>query len=171
MPLDSALLAAIVQLRTPWLDEVMLGASSMAQGGFLWLVLGAIGSIFPARRAAAWRLALAIALTFVVVDVVLKPAFDRSRPFEIVSGLQLMGAFPTGASFPSGHAARACAGAIAGGRLFPALRWVLWPAAALVAVSRVYLGVHWPADVAAGAAIGLACGWFVLGGRKPTTVV
>lgn len=166
---DSAILGAIVQLRAPWLDEVMRLASAAAQGGALWFVLAAIGGITPARRAAAWRLLLTLVLTYVVVDVVLKPAVGRPRPFEVLSGLQLLGAMPSGASFPSGHAARAFAGAIAGGRLYPALRWALWPAAVLVAVSRVYLGAHWPSDVVAGSVVGAACAWFVLGGlaRRP----
>jgi len=155
---------AIVELRAPWLDAVMLAASAVAQGGALWLVLAAVGWTAQARRAAAWRLLLAIALTYLVVDLVLKPAIGRPRPFEVVSGLQLLGVVPSGASFPSGHAARAFAGALAGSRLYPALRWVLWSVAGLVAVSRVYLAAHWPSDVVAGGVVGVACAWFVLGG-------
>jgi undecaprenyl-diphosphatase len=60
----------------------------------------------------------------------------------------------------------AVAGAIAGARMIPVAAWMLWPLAVLVAISRVYIGVHWPTDVVAGTVLGLICAWFVLGGAK-----
>ena len=51
-------------------------------------------------------------------------------------------------------------------RLLPQARVIWWALAALVAVSRVYVGAHWPSDVVAGALIGFAMAWFALGGRK-----
>ena len=60
----------------------------------------------------------------------------------------------------------AAAGALAGTRMIPVAGWVLLPFAALVIISRVYLGIHWPSDIGAGAVIGFAIAWFVLGGPK-----
>ena len=61
----------------------------------------------------------------------------------------------------------AAAGALAGSRLMPAAGVALWPLCILIAISRIYLGVHWPSDVLAGAAVGLGAAWFVTGGSRP----
>ena len=165
MTLDAALLDYVIQLRRPWLDDLMVLASALGAGGFIWIIFAAIAGIFPAHTKAMWRLWLALGLSFLLVDDVLKPMFDRARPFD-VREIQLIDARPNTPSFPSGHAAMAAAGALAGSRMIPAAGWVLWPFTALVVISRVYLGTHWPSDVAAGAVIGLATAWFVLGGRR-----
>jgi undecaprenyl-diphosphatase len=62
-------------------------------------------------------------------------------------------------SFPSGHAASSVAGAVTLSQLWPAGRVVLWSLATLVALSRIYVSVHYPLDVLGGALLGLACAW------------
>ena len=163
--MDASLLHQVIQLRRPWLDDVMLLASALGAGGFIWTVFGSIAGIFPRHTAAMWRLWLALAFTFVIVDRLAKPLVNRARPYESLPEIQLIDARPTNPSFPSGHAALAVAGALAGTRMIPAAGWILWPLAAVVSVSGLYLGVHWPTDVVGGVAVGLACSWFVLGGR------
>lgn len=166
--MDLNLFAAINNGHVPWLDDLMLLASAIGRAGYVWLVAAVIAAVFPQHRMAAWRVALAIGVTYLVVDGVLKPLIDRARPFEVLDAARVIAARPLTSSFPSGHAASACAGALAAGRLFPAAWPVWWLLAALIAVSRVYVGVHWPSDVAAGALVGLLCAWFVLGGRPVT---
>lgn len=65
---------------------------------------------------------------------------------------------PVTYSFPSGHAASAVAGAITLSWVWPHGRLVLWPLATLVALSRIYVGVHYPLDVLGGV-LGVACAW------------
>ena len=165
MTFDAALLDYAMQLRRPWLDDLMILASALGAGGFVWIIFGTIGGIFPNNTAAMWRLWLAVAVAFVIVDDVVKPLFERPRPFEVLE-VRLIDARPSSASFPSAHSAMAAAGALAGTRMMPVAGVALWPLAVLVIVSRVYLGVHWPTDVIVGAFLVFSVAWFVLGGRS-----
>jgi undecaprenyl-diphosphatase len=168
--MDAGILQQVIALRRPWLDDVMVLASALGGGGFLWIIIGSIAGIFPRHTAAMWRLWLAVLLSFLIVDDVVKPFFDRARPFDVLE-IHLIDARPASASFPSGHAAMAMAGTLAVTRMLPHSGWILWPMAIVIAISRLYLGVHWPSDVAGGILLGFATGWLVLGppqrGRVP----
>jgi undecaprenyl-diphosphatase len=115
---------------------------------------------------AAWRLVLVLVTSYLVVDVLIKPVVNRPRPYEVIAEARLIDQRPTTASFPSGHAARAFAGALAASRVFPAGQVVWWPLAVAIGISRIYVGAHWPSDVLAGALLGLALAWFTLGGAR-----
>ncbi|MGH9749003.1 MAG: phosphatase PAP2 family protein, partial [Candidatus Polarisedimenticolia bacterium] len=84
----------------------------------------------------------------------LKRRFVRPRPFQALPDLPLLWAPPADFSFPSGHALHAFAGATLIAAHFPVLGPAAVAAAALIAVSRVVLAVHYPTDVAAGAVLG-----------------
>ncbi len=60
-------------------------------------------------------------------------------------------------------------GAVSLARVWPQARWALAILGALIAYSRIYVGVHYPTDVIAGLLLGAACVWLVLGGRHPST--
>ena len=144
--MDARILQQVIELQRPWLDDLMVAASALGAGGFIWIILGSIAGIFPRHTAAMWRLWLAVAMSFLIVDDLVKPFFERPRPFDVMA-IQLIDARPDSPSFPSAHAAMAGAGALAATRIFPVASWIVWPAAVVIAVSRVYLGVHWPSDV------------------------
>jgi undecaprenyl-diphosphatase len=163
--MDSSLLHYVIQLRRPWLDDVMLLASALGSAGFIWWITALISMVFPDKRAAAWRMILVVFAVWAISDFTLKPLFDRDRPFHVDTSITVIDAMPQSRAFPSGHAAMAAAGAIAGSRLIAHSAWVWWPLALIVAVSRIYIGVHWPSDVLAGLVVGLAVAWVVLGGK------
>jgi undecaprenyl-diphosphatase len=105
------------------------------------------------RRVQVWAWTLVADVVADVTTFALKEAFGRPRP--TVPPLVHR---PHDPSFPSGHAATsfACATVIAAAA--PRLRVPLYVLAALIAVSRVYVGVHWPADVVAGSLYGVGLG-------------
>ncbi len=165
--LDFAVFQWLRTHHSPLLDAVMAGASDISRLGALWVLLAVlVGLVYPSRWPAVFQVVLAVAVAFLITDAVAKPLFNRSRPFESHSDARVYGYRPTTRSFPSGHAAGAIAGAFTLSRLAPESRAVFWALAALVAFSRVYLGVHYPGDVIFGALLGFGIGTFVVGGTR-----
>lgn len=139
------------------LTGVFLLASAWWVKWPLFALVGACGDASCRRRlprAAAAALG-AVAVSALLVTL-FKETFDRARP--PFAGIEAVGIVPASASFPSGHAATAFAAAVAVGLVHPRLRRPLLALAVLVALSRVYLGVHYVLDVLAGAALGAGVG-------------
>ena len=125
--------------------------------GIIWYLLIVLLPIL--YGAAALRPALVMALTGalgVTIYTLLKRVFVRERPFITHAAIDLRGAPLDRYSFPSGHTLHAVSFAWQATAHFPELGWVLLPLAGLIAASRVVLGLHYPSDVLAGAAIGAA---------------
>jgi undecaprenyl-diphosphatase len=165
--LDFAAFQWLRTLHSGFLDPFMEGLSDIGRGNAIWGLLALlIGFLYPSRWPGVLHVLFAIALTFLITDYIAKPFFNRARPFETYAESRVYGYRPTTRSFPSGHAAGAIAGTYALVRLAPEGRVIFWILAVLIAFSRVYLGVHYPADVIFGALLGLAVGKFVVGGTK-----
>ena len=148
-------------LRCGILDTIMPAVTALGSGAALWLALTAVLLLRPQTRRTGWMLLGALALETVCCNLLLKPLVARPRPFALEPGVQLLIALPGDFSFPSGHTAAGFAAVSAlyfgKSRLWlPALA-----AAVLIAFSRLYLYVHYPTDVLAGAVLGVACGWTV----------
>jgi undecaprenyl-diphosphatase len=113
------------------------------------------------RRAAAVGLA-SLGVTATVVNLTVKPLGRRRRPVRLAQGVPLARQvrMPVSRSFPSGHAAAACAFATGVGHVSPTAAVPLRALAVLVAYSRVHTGVHYPVDVLAGAVMGTALAQF-----------
>ncbi len=113
----------------------------------------------PPRRipTAAVSVLLATVAAAPITDL-LKRVFDRDRPPVATTDIAALVDIPATASFPSGHAAMAFAGAAALAAFHPRLRLGAFGLAGAIAFSRVYLGVHFWSDVLAGAALGAAVG-------------
>ena len=151
--IDQLLLAFFNQtLAHPLLDLVMVG---LTFGGLvLWPSLGVV-LIFSRQRkvglAILAALAASLALTFVFQYLALRP-----RP----EGVRLLFPTPNFPSYPSGHAATAFAAALVLALTYRQWRWgvLALAGASLIALSRVYLGYHYPSDIVGGAVLGAGAG-------------
>ena len=162
--LDAEVFRWLRAYHAPAIDVLMAGLSDISRGGAIWCVLSFVVALLrPKRWAAAVQVMLVVVVAHLAADFVAKPFFNRARPFETTAETRVFGVRPTTRSFPSGHAANAAGGAYALARLAPEAGAIFWGVALLVSISRVYLGVHYPADVLGGWALGLAVAWFVVG--------
>jgi len=167
--LDAQLLEALRSWHAPWLDVVMSVVTISGIMGGIWQLFALIGMTRARWRAAAWRTVLTIWLAVAIVDGVAKPLFNRTRPRVPPAATRTLAPASGAASFPSGHATSAIAGALAVSRMWPAGTAVWWTLAALIAYSRIYLGHHYPSDIVGGAVLGALVAMWVLGGRHPAT--
>ena len=156
--LDAVILLWLQSLRGP-LDSVVIGISRMADNGYVWILAALILLLIRRTRSAGAATLLALAGNLLLTNVCIKNAVARIRPYEMIAGLtSLIGPLHDW-SFPSGHASASFAAATAMafllGKRFGIPAFLL---AALISLSRLYLGVHYPSDVLAGAAVGFIAG-------------
>jgi undecaprenyl-diphosphatase len=142
--------------RTPETVGWVRRYSRLGEHGAVWLAGGSAAALLDRPRRRRWLRATAAVGAAHCVSTSIKLAVGRKRP--VIEDLPHLMATPTGLSFPSSHATSSFAAARAFGALVPGAP--LQIAAAAMGISRLYLGVHYPSDVAAGAALGTVLGSF-----------
>ncbi|MGI8606392.1 MAG: phosphatase PAP2 family protein [Gaiellaceae bacterium] len=160
---DRGVLVWVVEHRAAWLDPILIGLSVIGYGGVVWIVLATVLAL-AGRRAILLPTALTAGSVWAadLIAVVVKSVVDRPRPPSVVPEADPLFGGTLGSSLPSGHAATSFAGAVVLAYLFPrALPWLVILAVA-IAFSRVYVGVHYPFDVLAGAVVGASVGALVV---------
>lgn len=156
------ILDLLQQLRSGIADTALTFVTHLGDKGFFWLALAAVLLVRRRTRRAGLAVLLALALDLVCCNLVIKPLIGRPRPFAVNPSVPLLISPPADPSFPSGHTASSFAAAAAlcfTGGTDRRLRRVALALAVLIAFSRLYLYVHWPTDVLAGAALGVGLGW------------
>lgn len=156
---DNALLDWIQTLRTPFGDWLMPAVSSLGNAGLMWIALCAALLCFRKTRRAGVAMAAALLVNLAACNLVLKPLVGRIRPFEANAFTGLLIAPPGDPSFPSGHTAASFAAAAALWRYHRKGGAAAFALAGLMGLSRLYLYVHYPSDVLAGALTGAAAAW------------
>ena len=158
---DRAVLLFLQELRAPVLTAVLRFFTHLGDSGAVWIALCAVLLILRPTRRGAVELALSLAVTAILCNLILKPIIARPRPFLTIEELELIVPALTSYSFPSGHASSSLAAAmsltLAYGRRGA---WAFVPAV-LIAFSRMYVGIHYPSDVIVGALLGCAVAWAV----------
>ncbi|MCI8599936.1 MAG: phosphatase PAP2 family protein [Lachnospiraceae bacterium] len=147
-------------VRNPLLDNVMRFVTSLGDAGFIAIIACIVLLGIRRYRRVGVKASLSLILDFVVVNVLLKNLVARARPYQALKGLLLLVEEATDYSFPSGHSG-ACF-AVASVMFLCLPRKVGVPAigmAALIAFSRLYVGIHYPTDVLGGILIGCLTGW------------
>jgi undecaprenyl-diphosphatase len=163
---DEALFYAVNGLGWPWLDTVWVAASSRLFGA-LALGLVVLGLVLRLRRQCLLPLAqvaAAMAMTDALGARLLKPLIGRMRPSYALSEpfVRVLAQASNVGSMPSLHSANAFAVATVVTFAVPRFGAGAFPVAALIALSRVGVGVHWPSDIVMGALFGTCVGAVVV---------
>ncbi len=148
-------------LKSPLLDKVMPYFSDF---GFfiLPLVIFGVFALYKWRLKALWIMLIvgaAVGLADTISFYGLKSTIARPRPYHILENVNVLKqwGYSSSFSFPSSHSANIFAIAAVLGWFYPKTTFILIPTAIMVALSRVYGGVHYPLDTLGGALLGMVC--------------
>jgi len=152
------------KLRWPWFSPMMVWLTSSGTKGSLWIILAG-GLLLAGTQHGRVVAGLSVASLLCaegLINLLLKPLVARERPYSRYGLKRLLVEAPGAYSWPSAHAGSSMAAALVLGYGYPNWAFVLLLVAALLSYSRVYVGVHYPLDVLAGAALGIACATAIL---------
>ena len=145
----------VVDNRVGVLDPLFEALSYAGSFGFVWLAIAVAISGFSWSRPWLWTRVGAAILIAESISGALKELFERDRPAVADPDPETLVELPATFSFPSGHATVSFACATTLALAVPRLAVPLYALAVLISFSRVYVGVHYPLDVLAGALLGV----------------
>ncbi|MCX8056049.1 MAG: phosphatase PAP2 family protein [Ignavibacteria bacterium] len=148
-------------LANPLTDKLMPFITDVSNWYLVYVLLWFI-ILFKGGR---YRVGLAIGMILLVIvsdqlsSSVLKSLFERPRPCKVLENVHLLVGCTDSYSFPSSHAVNNFAAAMFFTFFYKHLKWILFSVATLMALSRIFVGVHYPSDVLGGALIGIFIGY------------
>jgi membrane-associated phospholipid phosphatase len=154
---DTALLRMLrTRGHAPAVERAAQAIAASGEYGAIWAAGGVLAATLDRPRRRQWLAAAALAPAAIGLNFGVKLVVRRRRP--VLEGLPPLGGAPSSLSFPSAHATASFAAATAMSRIAPRRRPALFAGATAMALTRPYLGMHYPSDVLAGAALGTALG-------------
>lgn len=156
---DQVMLFGTAAFSCAALDFIIPSFSLIGNSGFVWLLAIFLLLLDKRTRRQGLMVFFAIALAYVIGNVITKDLVMRPRPFVQYGASALLVPPPSGYSFPSGHASSSFAAlavffATDKGARIPVSVYALF-----IAFSRVYVFVHYPSDVLSGALLGCGCAY------------
>lgn len=152
------------KVQNPVLDFLMPILTNLDYWRIPFIALTVFLLIFGKKRGrvVVALLILGITLSDQICNSVFKPLIGRMRPCNTLENVHLLIGCSRAFSFPSSHATNIFTGMTIFAFVYPRLKIPLYAIAVLVAYSRVYVGVHYPFDVVAGTALGVACAVIII---------
>lgn len=156
---ESILLWVQENLRSEKLTPTIQTLTHLGDYGLLWICFSLLLMINKKTRKTGAMSLASICLCFLINNVILKNLVDRDRPYEVLDNLKILIERQPDSSFPSGHAANSLASAIVFYKMFKKKTGLSILIAGLaMALSRVYVGVHYLSDVLVGIGVGTISG-------------
>ena len=125
------------------------------------ILAGAVILLFYRKWKIILQAIFAAVLARLVIVEVIRWLWERPRPF-VENNINLLLDHSDSSSFPSGHAAFFFALSLVVYKYNKKAGIVFFLASFLISISRVFVGVHWPSDISAGALVGIFSGWIVI---------
>ena len=154
-------LYALQNIHNPVLDKIMIVLSTIGDAGLLWIGVAILLICMKKYRKCGLQVAVAMLLTFIVGNLILKNMIHRDRPCWIDPSITLLVKSPSDFSFPSGHSMNGFTASVSILLCDKKLGIAAMILAAAIAFSRLYNFVHFPTDVIAGIVIGIVSALFV----------
>lgn len=146
-------------VRASWLNPVVVFLTGLGNAGIFWVLFSALLLISKKTRKIGFISFLALLASFFMNNLLLKNLIRRMRPYDACHMLTPLVAKQVDFSFPSGHTGSSFASAYVMYRQLPKKAGIgMLALAALIGLSRLYVGVHYPSDVFAGMLTGIASG-------------
>lgn len=149
-------------LRSPFMDWLVPKITLLGNAGVIWIIIAVLLLLWRKHRECGSSLSLGLIMSLLIGNVFLKNVIARPRPCWIDESVDLLIANPTDYSFPSGHTLSSFIAATILFSYNKAWGIAAYMLASMIALSRLYLYVHFPSDILAGVVLGIAIGLLVV---------
>lgn len=156
---DASVITAIYEnVHSAFLTMFFRIVTLLGEGGIFWIAVAVILLFFKKTRRSGICIGASLLIGVIVGNGIIKNVVARPRPYDAIAGIESVVSHLSDYSFPSGHSL--CCFEAATALAMNRTKWAItaYVGAVLVAVSRLFLFVHYPTDVICGALLGVLFG-------------